>query len=66
MDPTPKYYSMMSYVDVTPALPSVEDISHLEGREHFPFFLTVHQIIMILHRYEGRQFICNGIIWSRP
>ena len=35
-------------------------IINLERRHHFALFFSVNKIVMILHRYEWRQFVRDG------
>ena len=35
---------------------------HLEGRNHLSLFLAVDEVIMVLHRYEGREFVYDSIV----
>ena len=39
-------------------------IWYLQGWEHFAFFFTIDQAIMILHRNERGQFVLNGIVYD--
>jgi hypothetical protein len=38
--------------------------SHLERRHHLTLFLTVYEIIVVLHRNEGREAIVDRVICS--
>jgi hypothetical protein len=39
-------------------------LSDLERGHHLAFFLTVYEIIVVLHRYEGREAIIDRVICS--
>jgi hypothetical protein len=35
----------------------------LERRHHLPLLLAVNEVVMVLHRDERREVVCDGIIW---
>jgi hypothetical protein len=36
----------------------------LERWEHFSFLFTVDKAVVILHRDEGRELVCDCVIWK--
>lgn len=41
------------------------DPIHLQRREHLAFLLAVHERIVVLHRDEGRQVVCDRVVCGR-
>jgi hypothetical protein len=35
---------------------------HLAGGEHLVFLLTVDEAMMVLHRDEWRELVCDGVV----
>ena len=36
--------------------------SNLEGRHHLTLLLTVSEVVVVLHRDEGGEVVCDGIV----
>ena len=39
-----------------------ELLDYLDRGHHLALFLTVYQVVVVLHRNEGRQAIVDGVI----
>ena len=39
-----------------------EDLAYLERGHHLALFLTVYQVVVVLHRNEGRQAVVDSVI----
>jgi hypothetical protein len=46
-------------------VPNGSSLFHLERGHHLALFLTVYEIIVVLHRYEGREAIIDRVIYLR-
>lgn len=38
--------------------------THLEGGEHLSLLLAVSQVVMVLHRDEGSEVVCDRIVYE--
>ena len=37
----------------------------LEGREHLTLFLAVDEVVVVLHRDERSEIVCDGVVYAR-
>jgi len=58
--PTPRYYQKYSLCDI---IARKKSEGNLECREHLYLFITIQEIVMVLHRDERGEFIRNSIIY---
>ena len=40
--------------------------THLKGGEHLTLLLTVSKVVVVLHRDEGGEVVCDGIVCNFP
>ena len=59
IEPTPKCYR---YKSINRSLRGGAKITNLERRHHFALFFSVKKIVMVLHGYEWRQFVRDGVV----
>lgn len=62
MLPTPNIYYMTSSSEMVTADRRARP-TNLECREHFALLLTINEVVVILHRDEGRELVLDRIVY---